>query len=772
MSFTVTINNPDYNYSGGSTGLSATVPAVGIAISQDTQSISRCTFYIRSDVASKYSLETDDSNNPIQLNSTVIIKRDAAFWFRGYITDKPVFVDFEDGRYLEVSCPGYDGILAQSACPDSTGGYKWSLISDSAKITDVPLEKSSAFGTFQGDTLWPDPADATGADCYTAGATAELYTSILAGTSPPFDIELNTTADPGFLPAGWIMIGSEWFYYSGSDDTGTGGRWRLAIVARAELGTTAAAHDGKDSVPTGDTVTNKIGKQIAPNPPEIKNGTTVLTYGKQYTVHSRYGCFVLAGTASGTYTGTYYVYDEDGSLGGGTIYSLEDVIEAIVTAPRAYGGAGFVAGDLDFDALNLFITRFDYDLDSSPENAWDLIHDVIQAVGLEDQVRFWFDHSTGKFRLAILANGAVDIALTHVERIEKELSLQDCYSGAIVKFTDDQTTNRVQTGFAWHQEATGAGSAPDDWIRTTAGGESYSYGTNTTDTSAGSFGVDMLIDGKPGTKLTAWFEHDPGGEFDFGHFWFGTGAPIVTLDKIKIAIGTYRVIKSWGRTTDNDAGTILVRIDGCDDYNTGTHTGTWQPLGFIIEKSPEINGTSVAAEASSFILRAVNAVRIVFEYMAGPKQSGDYYWAPVHLFEIEANSTSFVFVQTSDSVQNDPLYYYAPDAHRKMRGGVKSSGAAGSPRVAVYPIGAASEGAAISIARQFLQNKLALAQRRHYDYSGVLPAKPEIGYTVSVDENGDAAVDYTGVVMSYNIGIVDAVECSLSLLDTTAVAIS
>jgi len=914
MTFTATFNNPAYNLSGGGSGVSEAVDLSMFALSGDYNVISAGVFFIPTDVKSKYSLETVDTN-AVQQNGTIVFKRDSDPWFRGYVIKKPVFTEYPTGTIMQVACWGVDGVLAQTIVPDANGNDVWHLATSDETVTDLPLKKSSNYGTFQGDSLWPDPLDpgSVGQKCYiqdsdsnsdaldvaigvgtyaideadqtnkyfyvqdnvpdefVAGETFDVsgsdggdndggYTIIAAVWLGPGDTRTRiTVSEPittnegagagtgnidqsnillsetayGFRPRGWVKIESEWIYYDGYHDSSGAddNKYRLRNCKRGELGTTKVAHVATTAV------YEKIGKRIAPGSITLQNDPTTgyvsLRLDKEYVVHVEIGAFVLPATASGTYRATYDIYDEDKVLNGAsTVVTVNDVVEAMLTAPRRYGGPGFetwsitevhqgnktftiaedgsnsftvgdfaavynstgndgvytitnksgsgptvitvseavpsavvdgkLSPDLWFDATTnaLKITRYDYDPEEKPEYTWDAIRDFLRVIDLEDEVKFWYRHDKGKFRLRIVANDTAAFKITTMTGIEEDVGIEDTMSGIRIRYTDDQNLNRVSAEYSWHQEATGVGAKPDIYKRISEDGASWEFPDDhlTTDTAEGDFGMDMVVDGRPDTKLGAFYDYDPAGSIEFGQFWFGPGTtpPAINLDQINLKIGSYREIDA-DQPHRNSTNTWVVHLEGCDDYSTATHSGTWVNLGVEFEGFPDKNGKWVqSGNATAFKKRTVNAVRIMFDYMPGPDTitGSELHSAVIHDLEIQGSNVQYVLVQLSALTTDagDATKLIASGSFEKMRGGIKSgNGIPGCPRILSYPIGAASDAAAVSLGRVLLIDKLRLHTMRKYRYEGVLPAKPEVGLTLEVDENGNGEVDYTGVLWSWGI---------------------
>jgi len=809
MTWTATFTNPKESYSG-SGGLSATVPIPSARLHFSFDEVSTITMQIETDVVSKYSLDTADTTNPLQLNSQLLFQRDSDVWFRGVVASKPYYtVAISDKgdvvNYLAVDCRGDEFALTRALCPDANGEYIWSVSTSTVQVGAahpyLPLQPSVEFGTFNSPTLWPDPADATGAKCYlqNADSSQDAYSGYeddtgfhadtlpAAGTTPIGDILFYLefgTANAAFAPQGWLVLDSEWFYYEGYDPTGQSSAYRVAVKARAELGTTAAEH----TLVPATTGYNKVGKTMGPEPPTVykdaAGGTTfvAMRYNSEYKPHHTYGCFVISeDVGSSSFASTHYVYDSDKTLdGGSTVISLEDVVELIVTAPEEFGGAGFVAGDLDFDVTGINITRYDYSPKEKGQYAWQVIASLIQGLNLQDEVEFWYDHTQGKFRLAIIGNAVTpDFQFTNCSRVEREMSIDDVYSGVLVEYTNDEDPNLANADNAWHVGAAAAGAKPDTWYQVPDGGASWEDGSNavtSVDGAASNFGMTETVDGKLDSKLKAEILHDPADEFVFGEYWFGNGTtpPKIQLDEIRVFINSYR--STADRTRHNTDNTYVFRIDGATDYDTSSHTATdWQQLGAQIQGVGARDGTSVELQLTEFIRKEVNAIRLVWEYMAGPVDDGHKYWGCVHNLIITGDIVKYSLVQTTDSaaLQTNPAYVYDVDAHVKLRGGINADSSAGSPRIDNVSIGAASEAAALTIGAAYLKTSLLLYSMRNYTYLGALTSKPEIGDTVATDETGSGSADYTGVIRELDVDVAaDQTTTDYGILDYDAARIS
>lgn len=758
--FTATFSNPLYNYTGGTSGASTTVPCAVCTIDKEFSTISSMQVWVRRDVIDFYDVESGLDSNPLQLNSTVIIRRGTNIWFKGFVKQKPLQMESDSGNLLQVEIEGYEGVLTQTLC-NRTDSYRWTVESDSVELVEVPLIATSDFPGFADDTLWPDPFDAGLGEYAWLGDAFCQADQLTAAFLIGHDEIILSTTNQGLEPRGWVRVNNEWCTYDGYDNDTPGGNYRLKDVKRAQLGSVEANHA------IDDWAVNKIAKEIAPRmifieQDEASTGDWLpLRIGETLDYDSRLGCFIVP-TAAGDYRGTYSVYDSDATLDTGSeSYSVEDIVRIVCTADNDYGGAGFVDGQLDFDNTGIFINRFEYDPARNAEYAWSLVQDLLETLNLNTTYNLWYNHSEGKLNFKRLQIKAIpDVELSNVSRVLKELAIDETFSGVLVRYKLDQAINKARESWSYYRASTGVDGRPDFYRATESGGANHRSGEAPDGwvdaVAAGNAGMRYALDNRLDSKLAAYFEdNDPGGPFEFADFWFGDDAPIVNINRIKLAVNAYRVIEGYNRSTAREDFNYQVRLEACDDYDTATHTGTWVDMGCMMSGYPGKDALSAQAEFRNFAISNVNAIRIVFDYMAGRKAVGDYYWGIVHNFFVDADVENYQFVQTTATDDLGGNFIYVPETHYKLRGGVNSSGGAGSPRVLMYDIGASSDGAALTLAKTLLTMKLVQYSQRHYEYRGVLLTIPELGDTIAVDETGDGSADYTGILMGMTADIRD-----------------
>jgi len=802
-----TFTNPAENYAGA--GITATVPVTYIGIEAEFGAVSTCALYIQSDVMSKYRSETDDANNPVQLNSTVEVRRQPVsespgyvVWFRGYVIEKPVERHFEEGNFIQVVCWDKTGVLAHTLCPYS-GNYQWTMESDHVNTGLINMEATAALGEYTpNETIWPAPGSAANYWIGDANSpTATLNANIGAGAT---DIVLAAGTGDDFAPSGWIKLSDtiqldEWAYYPTKWTNPNGGgpgipRVQLGNTAlgypvvRGQLGTLANAWTAAGPVTN---LFNKMAKRIAPGENFVYRGANTLQSPQEYNWVPDLGCFVVS-TGGVGFTANYNVYDSDGTLGGAIAYTVQDVIKRLIEAPIADGGAGFTAADEIFSAAVLAINRYEYDPSNKQPYALPCIYDLLRALGIDEEYEFWFDHRDGVIRFDVPTIGVRTWQLDNLQHIENALSIEDVYTGVLTKFSNAVELKLLDPANAHHQAAgMGGGTQPEVIDAVSAGGNQWKEGTGRVAFgAAGSGGLDRCCDGKRDSNLRLYYKHNPGNEIVHSYWWFDSTPgvnPTVHLEKVGLSFNTFRVIgptpppfNEWGRTRVNPGKSnyYKVRIDGATNFdNTLPEAGgyDWQKIGWIVEGEAVTDGMATetmycpGSGGPAIIRKDVNALRIVFEYMPGPKLSGDYYYAYVHNFEAYGSTEQYTMVQLTDNpvLQGDLRYIYAPDSFEKMHGGVNSGiGTPGSPRCKILNVGAAAEGGAIAVARTWLMRHLLLYQERAYEYHGVLDRKPELGDYVQVNEEPGGGYEYEGNVRGYSLTVsAEGAITTLRILD-------
>jgi len=776
MSYTVTFDNPYYTYSSGASGTSATVSCYSFSKSSDFEAPDTAQLIVRYDVLSKYDLETDSANNPLMIFSRVVVEKDGSRVFEGFVNEKPTHFTAGGVRYIAVTCLDRSGVLLRALCPDTSGNYEWIIESSVYALTNLPMKQSSCWGKsgkIQYYTLWADPSDTTGAKCYVDGASDTLSAGI--GTADT-TIPLSSTEYKGFQGRGWVKIDSEWIYYDGYSKA-SDSVYKLRNCVRGDdngLGTASATHT------SGATVTQKIAKQIAPARNIDLNDSSGSIDPATYSADPDEGTFKSAKSfGSAPFTGNYSVYDEDASLDGSSVVKrVSDVWRAFVTAPSDYGGAGFTTADLDVISLRtsrggtgyleipgelpngLCINRWDYGLDEQPDYAYDAIRKLIEATTLTDdtlgdELVTYYNHTNDKLVLELVSQASTpDLTLSGVSRIEKELTGQDLISGVLVRFTEEVPVNMLSQSNMWHDTAANEGI--DSW-RYVENSALWDGSGNTSYTGSGNQGMDYIIDGKTTSKF---YGYKDGGNATFSlYFWFGDGSettpPAVLIDRIYAEFGNYFKV--------DDDPDWHVDIQVCTDFEVdGSNipvnpaSKSWTTIIDVRRTAAHKAGVYVLEKsADELATRTANGVRVRF--LDSPCWKDNIYQGALHEFEINAHTTvtRYLLVTTTDVAGDDTgtldstdnvVYYYPgnTNTHKKLRGATERK----PGRIELFDIGASSQGAALTLGRIELAQRLKWYQQRFYEYHGELSTIPELGMTVKVNDD-----NYTGVLRGYTMEV-------------------
>lgn len=744
MTYTCTITNPRRVYKGAGQGASATVQVKEVRISaQLSGEISQCELTVDiADTLAVYDVETNPLN-PVHLNSTVILERDGQKWFRGVIKEKPLLRD--DGASLILFVRGHEEGLRTSLVPDSSGSYTWSKTTSAVSVTERPiLPTTAASDRVERDWWWPAPSqtdmwyEPTGvADAVPTGGINDSQTSIglASGTWKGFGIN------------GFVKCETEWIWYDGLHYDATSGQWVLLNCIRGALGTTAAAHA------QGETITQKVAKEIAPDspiflevdPPGAPDWED-LSLTQEFDFNPFEGKFIFP-YSTADHRGTYSVYDVDGSLGGASVLDLSDLVIDILEAPRQFGGAGLTSADYDIPPLGIYITRIDYSPRSMSPYAWELIHEIIERLGLTEEIVFYYDHTAGVFRLRNLAQTAAQLFANARLSIVKERDLEDVRTGILVSYTSEQPRLATKQSDAW-RPSSGESQGPTHWVvvQQNSAGDTFHQEV---DNNAVPYAFFTGLESYAGPM---WESGTPGSAFAMAYFWFGAGAPSFQPDKLEMTIAT------WGK------GEYNFTVQACNDYDPSSSftNGTWAPLSSQLTglkgkaAGSVTSGAKQSFTADQFLQKSINAIRIILNFPQHTQTTRD--GVPmflVHIFKFFGGTEGYSFVQLTDGAPA-VNQLQAENSFIKLRGGTgATSGTAGVQLTEFWDIGASTAGAAVSAGMLKLRDSLRFYESRSYetdeaplDASGSI-LKPELGMTAAIQETALSA--YTGIIRGYEI---------------------
>lgn len=294
--------------------------------------------------------DEDNPDNPIQLQSYIILYRDGVVVFRGYIYSRRLVQGGIGGEQIfEITCLDPIGKLKYCLAV-LDGDPLFTRQSQHVDITETPLLQADPIG----DSLFPFFPQPSAGDPwlpvkYTNNTLLDetidnAVTTIVA-----------TVENAGMLPLGLILIDNEWIQYDGYDYTSVSLKYRFKGCVRGVLGTAPAAHIG------GASIYQMISQKIHPVQPILIEGwnTKLDTPAwepvntNSYAVQPEEGRYdftydILNHPAGDTkynaLRATYAVFDEDITIIG-TVTSFVPSTTILVDMWATFETNGITAGD-------------------------------------------------------------------------------------------------------------------------------------------------------------------------------------------------------------------------------------------------------------------------------------------------------------------------------------------------------------------------------------------------------------------------------------------
>ena len=338
---------------------------------------------------SAYETDATDTNTT-QLNANVTISRDGTQFWEGSIFNRQLVYGTDGARTIQIEAHDPVAKLQKSRAQlDSKDIF--TRITPAASLTEQTLVEGPSFG----DILYPWYPATASAQWISSGNTTTLSAGI---NDTVTEIEFQTT-NPGFLPSGFFVIGTEWIFYNGLHDTGTGGVYRALNCTRGALGTSAAAHGASD------VVTEKILQGIHPEQGIRVEGQTGGNWedipAARYEPNIEKGRFDFAYDIGADFTAvraTYSYYNQSDAA----VVVVDDVIKDMVELATTSGGPGLTSGEYDIDGSTLKLNRVTSG--DTPRMVWGFIIDLLNELGLitgEVTAPFgaWWDGEAGKLKV-------------------------------------------------------------------------------------------------------------------------------------------------------------------------------------------------------------------------------------------------------------------------------------------------------------------------------------------------------------------------------------
>lgn len=703
-------------------------------------------------------------------NSDVLLKNGSEvtlyfgteIWFFGYIYTAPKEVTAENRVITYTAyCPKYR--LRKAQVP--YGGYiSWGLESPKLKFTEVYLQIATGYNIGESRTYFIP---------YTQGVHFDnaTYLGVNDTLSADGGATISLSANnQGFAPRGFVLVDRigipEIVYYDGYFFDGA--VYRLYNCVRTQLGTVGGPHLA------GVTVEQLVYKEITRDAELLELQRVGYDYDRipysRFTKNFKLGGFTFNQEQDGNVRGTYQIYDETAS----DVVLLEDIFTIFCTADRDNGGAGFAVGELDFDALNIAVNLYQYDLRFYNGYALDLLNRLVDELQLN--ILFYWSSSEDRLRLAFVTQNAVpDITLTQVASANRDEDFDELYTDVRVIYEDEDNFSSLDPEYFWHTKPYTQRSgdwrdrnrfAPrpavwydfgntyddDSFIRVIGVKERIDNLKGITDDDRfaavwNSWGGRNVMDQSSSSTLTAWWNpkfvdydeiFDSAHEWHHTYYWFSADAEVRTLDEIRIQIGDQRL------------GQAIVTVYGASNYDPATMSPSNVNIEWY-EVSPEltrVGGISGDSEASftfsttNFTQPAVNILRITFHEI--PSDRDGFYIAAIQEFFVRAGKTKTLLVSLTNNIThvNDPEYVYDPTAYNRL--------SCIRPVVDKLEIGKASDQEALYLGRQRLIEALTYYYNRSYVYDRPwTDRKPRIGDTIRTQDLQGLYFD--GVLIDYLI---------------------
>ena len=740
-------------------------------------------------------LDEDDITNPIQTNSVVTWTRTSdngseVIW-RGYIASKRLI---EGGPQAEqvFEVVAYDKIGKLRKTIASIDGERiFTQTTPGVAISNRTFKQASAMG----DALfpfYPEPGDGDPWIPSASSNTTTLYTdgggtALTAGATTI----IATTSQSGILPMGFIRLDTEWVQYDGYDNTAVGSRYQFKNCTRGALGTTAAEHAETS------TIYERLSQKIHPTVAIIAEGYNTDDSAweplpsEYYAVQPHEGRLDFTydildfPSGSSTYNNvrtSYAVFDED----SGSAVDLGTVTTSVLTETHVNGGPEFTDGvDLtvgtDLDSIKISRVRVD-----EPVSTITFVQNLIDELGLakgtdEDALGIWFDHPNNKLIVDAVeqkAAASADFIFSGMTRRDRDITIDDTFSGQLIVYNSGQNENLVSTERAWHPQVgdtIGDNSKEVDFILhidDTDGEKSLITGwwdNRTTATGHNNY-TNRMFDGRPDS---GWGLHvgngSPGDAADVLYLWFDDALDSFTVDTISVLIDCRR----FSHTTDPFHIEIL-GIDANFDKTDPTNIPGANKIAMSGELDlrfkngvlDQFNEIELSAKDMGIELQGIV---IRFNGMAthgsGPVGNTNMRLALIREIKVTGhlNKSVFVSLTNSTTVTNDATTLYAPLTYNKLL--QYYSGADHiAPQVDILKIGQSSYNAAVSLGRLALLQKLGYKALRQYELVGYLENYdlPTLGDTATFSDG------FTGVVVGIQFTVSRGVETlSLRVLDFT-----
>lgn len=742
--------------------------------------------------ASDWAKHSPESGNALQTNSYIeVFENDTTIW-EGYVLSKTL-IESEGERFIEVTCEDPSGKLADTdAMLAPTAG------DNAAANQQILFARTSPGQQLTTDALSNEDIPAIGDIRYPYffNTSSDIWLgNNYVNTTTVQDDPLTDAAEQitcegshnGMYPAGLIKIGSEWIWYDGYIEDGSG-NWIMQNCVRGVLGTTAAAH-AQDTV-----IYQQVAKKFHPNYPMIvegqRNGGShddqwdILPEGS-YTAQPEEGRIDFNGNPANyqlqedgdsvafTYDAfrcTCGVFNEDGGSG----VKLNIVIQDLLYAPQEIGGPGLAAGNVAVTIgaagppdTRIYLTRV---LAPRPLKTLEAIRMLLDELGLLkdstfDEVAFWYDHPDSTFKVQAIAQaGTPDNTYNSAVEVEQDISLDEVYSAIRVKYTTGQEFNLISPTRLWHQQFTDAGETTGNetmpcLLTSEGAGWRYLHQVQGVSLPSVKWPDDnnlcrgLVCDDRPDT---GWGQaSDAAGDVD-GQVLFGwfPGSNETTPDTFRIR--KIRAIVDV-RDTVQSANNLQIEVLGSASF---THNGNSIPtfsekklsgaLYTEYNKGVNLSGNNIVEMEADNIYEDAKCVYIE---VTNPQTFTDLdskYVALIRELEVYGDQVKTVLVKLTgtpadDDQEGDELY---SANYSKL---LNANALIDQFKCKTIDIGPATKNIAIALGRLALQASLLQTQIKYYRIQDDSATIPELMSTARIIDSQASSEYFQGVVIGIGV---------------------
>ena len=493
----------------------------------------------------------------------------------------------------------------------------------------------------------------------------------------------------------------------------------------------------------------------------------------------------------------------------GDALDLADVVNRVLGSPKKYGGPGFTSAEIETNDTNIFLSALEYSPGKNQLHAKSVIDEVAttsshfyRLIWKDNDQKVLFEslqqRESGHAEFITLAAGSVtslnreknlaDIRTGMLMRFKKES--ENLFDPQYIRYHNNSKNGDVDLEPVWKNSVTTDLYQGQTWIRGIWDGDGNTYYNNGKTPEVLQEVVRKATWNDPGWTITA----EPEEQYMLALIYFTSTYDPITIESFEL---TFRAPGSYYIYSTDD-------YDGTTSWTSGVDDAEWGPLG---PNSSKFNvprqDLSTTLKETYFFNKRINAIKIGWRSgvdLLRPARDG--FWIPwlypgwdselaysntnvgAHspsetgtpaydpwgytganqvtqhfstklgilnpLIQGDIDRAVFVRLEKTDDANPNPRRFVFPDSYNKMYPMV-------GHRVESVDLGYASPSEALSLGRQFLDDRLRQYLAHDYSLEGVDPflnggELPHLGQTIEVSDDSDpsTATAFTGVITAFS----------------------